>query len=97
MPAGLSCRLSFTNRDSATVAAMLNASRARFGDSCIMEEAAQAAADKKLMDQKGKELKGPLLIVVDKSGAIISKQPCPRTTPAKQRELKDEVPRWSRD
>lgn len=81
-------RVSFTNRNAATVAAFVNVFRSRYGDESVNKEASAAAAGKMLLDGKGREMKGPLLITVDSTGCIISKEPCPPTTVAKQRELK---------
>ncbi len=46
-------RVCMTNRNAATIAAMLDACRAKFGAACIKEDESKKAAEKVLTTEKG--------------------------------------------
>ncbi len=60
-------RVAVTNIDAPTVAAVVGAFRRRFGPACVDRAAADRAATQVLTDKGGRELRGPLLIDVDRS------------------------------
>ncbi len=62
-------RVAVTNIDAPTVAAVVGAFRRRFGPACVDRAAADRAAAQVLTDKGGRELRGPLLIDVDRSAA----------------------------
>ena len=85
-------RIAYTNIDSKTVTALVNAFAAAFGPQSpdAAAAAAAAAAARPLENAQGRPLTGPLLVTCDAAGNVVDKAPCPPTTAANVAKMKAE-------